>query len=56
MTVAQARKTALYLVAVFVLYSVVIFPERATDFVGLGFLGVSDAAEGVGELLAEILS
>jgi hypothetical protein len=53
MTLVQARRIALYLLAVLVLYSVITFPERATDFVGLGFVGISDAAEGVGDLLAD---
>jgi hypothetical protein len=55
MTLVQARRIALYLVAVAVLYAVVASPDRATDFVGLGFHAVSGAAEGVGDLLAELI-
>lgn len=56
MTLAQARKLALYLLAVVVLYSIIAFPERATEFVGLAFVAISDAAEGVGELLAALIN
>ncbi len=56
MTLVQARRIALYLLAVAVLYAVVASPDRSADFVGLGFLAVSGAAEGVGDLLAELIS
>jgi hypothetical protein len=56
MTLVQARRIALYLLAVLVLYAVIAAPERAADFVGLGFLAVSEAAEGVGDLLAGLVN
>jgi hypothetical protein len=55
MTLAQARKAALYLVLVFVLYSVITFPERATEFVELAFAAISEAGQGVGDMLAELV-
>jgi hypothetical protein len=52
MTLVQARRIAFYLLAVFLLYAVIASPDGSADFVGLGFQAVSDAADGVGDLLA----
>ncbi|WP_199826367.1 hypothetical protein [Streptomyces sp. SBT349] len=51
MTAAQARKVALYLLTVLVLWAVISHPARSTEFVGLGFEAVSGAVDGVGDLL-----
>ncbi|MGP3966423.1 hypothetical protein [Streptomyces sp. 6N223] len=56
MTLVRARRIALYLLAVFLLYAVISSPDGSADFVGLGFQAVSDAAEGVGDLLAEVIN
>jgi hypothetical protein len=53
--VAQARKIALYIVVVFVLYTIITSPERAADLVGVGFEGVSSAAQGVGDFMTELV-
>jgi hypothetical protein len=55
-TLVRARRVALYLLAVGVLSAVVAYPDRSADFVGLGFLAVSGAAEGVGDLFAELIN
>ncbi|WP_158674693.1 hypothetical protein [Streptomyces hoynatensis] len=55
MTVARARRLALYVLAVCVLYSIITFPERSGEFAQVCFRGVSEAAEGVGDLIAEPL-
>ncbi|AGK78690.1 hypothetical protein ACFV2I_05470 [Streptomyces microflavus] len=52
---AQARKIALYIVVVFVLYTIITSPERAADLVGVGFEGVSSAAQGVGDFMTELV-
>ncbi|MEU9359545.1 hypothetical protein AB0M10_27580 [Streptomyces sp. NPDC051840] len=52
---AQARKIALYMVVVFVLYTIITSPERAADLVQVGFEGISSAAQGVGEFMSELV-
>lgn len=56
MTLVRARRIALYLLAVAVLYAVIASPDGSADFVGLGFQAISDAAEGVGDLLADAIN
>ncbi|MFD3521684.1 hypothetical protein [Streptomyces sp. NPDC058653] len=51
----QTKKIALYLVVVFVLYTIITSPERAADLVQVGFEGISDAAGGVGEFMTELV-
>ncbi|MFB7559982.1 hypothetical protein [Streptomyces brevispora] len=51
----QAKKTALYLIVVFVLYTIITSPERAADLVLVGFEGVSSAARGVGDFMSELV-
>ncbi|GAA2946751.1 hypothetical protein [Streptomyces enissocaesilis] len=50
-----ARKITLYVVVVFVLYTIINFPQRAADFVQVGFEGVSSAAQGVGDFMAQLI-
>ncbi|MCX5411299.1 hypothetical protein ABZ802_19505 [Streptomyces sp. NPDC047737] len=52
---AQAKKIALYMVVVFVLYTIITSPERAADLVQVGFEGISSAAEGVGDFMSELV-
>ncbi|MFD7917842.1 hypothetical protein ACFV3R_01185 [Streptomyces sp. NPDC059740] len=53
---AQARKILLYLVLVFVLYTVITSPARAADLVQIGFEGISSAAKSVGEFMTQLIS
>ncbi|MCB5910837.1 hypothetical protein ACIBK8_26070 [Streptomyces sp. NPDC050161] len=53
---AQAKKIALYLVIVFVLYTIITSPGRAADLVQIGFEGISSAAQGVGEFMTQLVS
>ncbi|MER8000778.1 MULTISPECIES: hypothetical protein [unclassified Streptomyces] len=53
---AQARKIALYAVVVFVLYTIITSPDRAADLVGVGFEGISSAAQGVGEFMTALVN
>ncbi|MGW0561189.1 hypothetical protein ACWDZ4_11225 [Streptomyces sp. NPDC003016] len=50
-----ARKITLYVVVVFVLYTIIKHPERAADLVQVGFEGVSSAAQGVGEFMTQLI-
>ncbi|MCX5312081.1 hypothetical protein [Streptomyces sp. NBC_00154] len=51
----QTKKIALYMVVVFVLYTIITSPERAADLVQVGFEGVSSAAQGVGDFMSELV-
>lgn len=53
---AQTKKIALYVVIVFVLYTIITSPERAADLVQIGFEGISSAAQGVGQFMTELIS
>ncbi|GGU75637.1 hypothetical protein GCM10010275_07460 [Streptomyces litmocidini] len=53
---AQAKKVALYVVVVFVLYTIVNSPARAADLVQVGFEGISSAAQGVGQFMTELVN
>ncbi|MFI9077450.1 hypothetical protein ACIGW8_13320 [Streptomyces sioyaensis] len=53
---AQAKKIALYIVIVFVLYTIITSPKRAAGLVQIGFEGISSAAQGVGEFMTQLIS
>ncbi|MFF4604047.1 hypothetical protein ACFY12_15145 [Streptomyces sp. NPDC001339] len=53
---AQAKKIALYLLIVFVLYTIITSPQRAAQLVQVGFEGISSAAQGVGEFMTQLIS
>ncbi|MFP1626127.1 hypothetical protein ACLB9X_13345 [Streptomyces sp. 5K101] len=40
----------------FVLYTIITSPEKAADLVGIGFEGISDAAQGVGQFMTELVN
>jgi hypothetical protein len=45
----NAKKVAVYVVVVFALYVIITDPEKASDYVLIGFQGVSDAAQALGD-------
>ncbi|MFG2731523.1 hypothetical protein [Streptomyces canus] len=45
----NGKKIAVYLVVVFVTYVIITDPEKAADYVQIGFEGISDAAKAVGD-------
>ncbi|MGW7352268.1 hypothetical protein [Streptomyces sp. NPDC054784] len=49
------KKVAQYILVVFVLYTIINSPERAADLVQVGFEGISDAAQGVGDFMTELI-
>ncbi|ONK12679.1 hypothetical protein [Streptomyces sp. MP131-18] len=51
MTLAQARKIALYVLTVAAFYAVMTSPARSAEFVHLLFEALSGAADAVGDLL-----
>ncbi|MEE1939676.1 hypothetical protein V1L54_09655 [Streptomyces sp. TRM 70361] len=52
----DVKKVALYLLLVFVLYSIITSPERSAELVGIGFEGISGAAKGVGSFMTELVN
>ena len=50
-----SKKIALYMIVVFVLYTIITSPERAADLVQVGFEGISSAAQGVGDFMSELV-
>jgi hypothetical protein len=52
---AVARKVILYGLVVFVLYTIITSPARAADLVQIGFEGISNAADGVGEFMSQLI-
>ncbi len=50
------KKTVIYIVLVFVLYTIITSPIRAAEMVQVGFEGVSSAAKGVGEFMTGLIS
>ncbi|WP_187283138.1 hypothetical protein [Streptomyces sp. t39] len=53
---AQTKKILLYIVVVFVLYTIITSPAKAADLVQVGFEGISSAAQGVGEFMTELVN
>jgi len=53
---ATARKITMYALVVFVLYTIITSPARAADLVQVGFQGISDAAQGVGQFMTQLIN
>ncbi|WP_168711421.1 hypothetical protein [Streptomyces sp. RKND-216] len=49
------KKVVVYVVVVFILWTIITSPARATEFVGVGFEGISTAAKSVGEFMTELV-
>lgn len=52
---AQARKILMYLLIIFVLYTIITSPVRAAQLVQVGFEGISSAAKGVGQFMTQLV-
>ncbi|MBU7597663.1 hypothetical protein MTQ01_01735 [Streptomyces sp. XM4193] len=50
------KKIAIYILIVFVLYTIINSPDRAAELVQVGFEGISDAAQGVGEFMTGLVN
>ncbi|MCZ9347415.1 hypothetical protein NGM37_57935 [Streptomyces sp. TRM76130] len=48
----NAKKIAVYVVVVFVLYLIITDPAKAADYVQIGFEGISDAAKALGDFMS----
>ncbi|MFE9171963.1 hypothetical protein ACFYNZ_21135 [Streptomyces kebangsaanensis] len=47
----NAKKIAVYVLVVFVLYVIITDPEGAAGYVQIGFEGISDAAKAIGDFM-----
>ncbi|WP_432117430.1 hypothetical protein [Streptomyces sp. bgisy032] len=45
----HAKKVAVYVLVVFVAYVIITDPDKATGYVQIGFQGISDAAQALGD-------
>ncbi|MFE1250675.1 hypothetical protein [Streptomyces sp. NPDC058735] len=45
----NAKKVAVYVLVVFALYVIITDPDKATGYVQIGFQGISDAAQALGD-------
>ncbi|MDN3023852.1 hypothetical protein [Streptomyces sp. S.PB5] len=45
----NAKKVAVYVLVVFVMYVIITDPDGAADYVQIGFEGISDAAKAIGD-------
>jgi hypothetical protein len=50
----NAKKIAVYVLVVFILYVIITDPAKAADYVLIGFQGVSDAAKAIGDFMTWI--
>ncbi|WP_377270200.1 hypothetical protein [Peterkaempfera sp. SMS 1(5)a] len=53
---AQAKKIGMYLLLIFVLYTIINSPSRAADLVQVGFEGISSAARSVGTFMTGLIN
>ncbi|MEU1301802.1 hypothetical protein [Streptomyces shenzhenensis] len=52
----NAKKIAVYVLVVFVLYVIITDPEKAADYVQIGFEGISDAAGAIGDFMTWVVN
>ncbi|MFJ4469759.1 hypothetical protein ACIP2X_20100 [Streptomyces sp. NPDC089424] len=50
----NSKKIAVYVVVVFALYVIITDPAKAADYVQIGFEGISDAAQAIGDFMTWI--
>ncbi|MEU5340303.1 hypothetical protein AB0H18_05545 [Streptomyces sp. NPDC020766] len=47
----NSKKIAVYVLVVFVLYVIITDPKKAAEYVEIGFEGISNAAQSVGDFM-----
>ncbi|BAJ29530.1 MULTISPECIES: hypothetical protein [Kitasatospora] len=52
---AQAKKVAMWILVIFVIYTIITSPDRSADLVKSGFVGISDAAKAVGSFMTGLV-
>jgi hypothetical protein len=53
---AQARKITMYVLVIFVLYTIINQPARSADLVQVGFVGISNAAKSFGKFMHDLVN
>lgn len=54
-SMAQAKKVAMWVLVIFVIYTIITSPVRAAELVQQGFIGISDAAKAVGAFMTGLV-
>ena len=52
---AQAKKIGMWLLLIFVIYTIITSPVRAADLVQVGFTGISHAAKAFGTFMSNLI-
>ena len=52
---AQAMKVIGWILAIFILYTIIMSPTRSADLVQVGFQGISNAAHGIGKFFSSLV-
>jgi len=52
---AQAKKVGMYVLVIFVGYTIIHSPARAAELVQSGFEGISEAAKAIGEFMTGLV-
>ncbi|MEU9677227.1 hypothetical protein AB0D92_27425 [Streptomyces parvus] len=52
---AKAKTIIIYILVVFVLYTIITNPKRSAELVEVGFEAVSTAAQSVGDFMSELV-
>ncbi|WP_146608252.1 hypothetical protein [Streptomyces sp. NTH33] len=52
----NAKKIVVYVLVAFALYVIITDPDGATDYVRIGFEGISDAAKAIGDFMTWVAS
>ncbi|MGW3955097.1 hypothetical protein ACWEKM_30120 [Streptomyces sp. NPDC004752] len=47
----NAKRIAIFVLVVFVVYVIITDPAKAADYVQIGFEGISDAAKSIGDFM-----
>ncbi|WP_199836328.1 hypothetical protein [Streptomyces sp. NRRL F-4489] len=53
---ATAKKIAVFVIVIFVTWTIIATPKRAAGLVQIGFEGISTAAHSVGEFMTQLVS
>lgn len=52
----QGKKIAVFVLVVFVVYAIITDPAKAADYVQIGFEGISNAAQAIGDFMTWIVN
>ncbi|MFC5719921.1 hypothetical protein ACFP1Z_07000 [Streptomyces gamaensis] len=52
----QTKKVVLWVLVIFVAYTIIHSPARSAELVQIGFEGISDAAQSVGTFMTQLIN